>query len=129
MLLAPNNLFGDSSQVLATLPRADLVADATGRDFSSPAGFSVTVPAGLASGPITSACGSSRPAVAGRPVRQERRPSRQDWEPLTVVTRPPPARPTCRRPMPAWTAATEALEPGQADTCTFTVTTPWATAS
>ena len=31
--------------------RAELVADATGRDFSSPAGFSVTVPAGWASGP------------------------------------------------------------------------------
>ena len=52
--------------------------DATGRDFSSPAGFSVTLPRGLAVGP---AC--HRPAYRGRPggarswrVRQERRPSR-----------------------------------------------------
>ena len=39
-------LFDSSSQVLATFTRGELVADATGRDFSSPAGFSVTLPAG-----------------------------------------------------------------------------------
>ena len=46
VLLADSNLFDSSSQVLATFTRSELVADATGRDFSSPAGFSVTVPAG-----------------------------------------------------------------------------------
>ena len=46
VLLAANNLFDSSSQVLATFTRAELVTDATGRDFSSPAGFAVTVPAG-----------------------------------------------------------------------------------
>ena len=46
VLLADSNLFDSSSQVLATFTRAELVADATGRDFSSPAGFSVTLPAG-----------------------------------------------------------------------------------
>ena len=51
VLLASNNLFDSSSQVLATLSRDQLVVDATGRSFSSPAGFHVTVPAGWPSGP------------------------------------------------------------------------------
>ena len=46
VLLSDSNLFDSSSQVLATFTRRQLVADATGRDFSSPAGFSVTLPAG-----------------------------------------------------------------------------------
>ena len=51
VVLAPNNLFDSSSKVLVTFSRAQLVADATGRSFSSPAGFSVTVPSGWAAGP------------------------------------------------------------------------------
>src|SRR5262245_48718930 len=44
VLVAPTNLFDSSARVLATLTRAELVPDATGRSFSSPAGFSVTLP-------------------------------------------------------------------------------------
>jgi hypothetical protein len=51
VLLGDSNLFGSSSQVLSTFTRAQLVAGATGRDFSSPSGISVTLPAGYPSGP------------------------------------------------------------------------------
>ena len=88
VLLAANNLFDSSAQVLATFTQVELVADATGRSFTSPAGFSVTVPAGWAVG-----AGGPGPAHRGRPgsarsrlVRQERRPSRLGLGALTVVT-------------------------------------------
>ncbi|MFO0953945.1 MAG: pre-peptidase C-terminal domain-containing protein [Isosphaeraceae bacterium] len=50
VLLSRSNRFDASSQVLATFPRAALVPAANGRGFSSPAGFAVTLPEGLASG-------------------------------------------------------------------------------
>ena len=75
VLLANNNLFDSSARVLATLTRAELAATANGRDFSAPAGFSVTVPAGLATG--RDYLGSAHPCGSGysggRFVRQERR--------------------------------------------------------
>jgi hypothetical protein len=52
LLLAANNRFNSSAQLLRTLTRADLTADATMRRFSSPAGFDVTVPAGQPTGPF-----------------------------------------------------------------------------
>ena len=52
VLLAANNRFDSSAQVLATLPRTALLVDVPGREFSAPAGFSVTLPAGLPSGPL-----------------------------------------------------------------------------
>jgi hypothetical protein len=51
VLLGQTNEFPSSSLVVATLSRDDLIADATGRGFSSPSGFAVTIPAGVASGP------------------------------------------------------------------------------
>jgi hypothetical protein len=91
VLLAPNNLFDSSSQVLATFQRSQLATDPTGRDFSSPAGFGVTVPAGEASGsmylglrivpdPSVTEAGQDDKSGVHRGV---------DWEPLTVVTRGP----------------------------------------
>ena len=52
--------------------------DTTGRDFSSPAGFSVTLPAGQPSGPayLGLRIVADPSGARGRPVRQERRPSR-----------------------------------------------------
>ena len=88
MLLAANNLFGSSSQVLATFSRAQLSPDATGRDFSSPAGFSVTLPAGWASGPADLGLRIvADPAVPEAGLYDKSGVHRgSDWEPLTVVT-------------------------------------------
>src|SRR5207249_3967954 len=52
VLLASNNLFGSSSTLSQTFTRADLTVDLTGRRFSSPAGFAITLPTGLPSGPL-----------------------------------------------------------------------------
>jgi hypothetical protein len=49
----PTRGFADSSQVLATLQRTDLTANATGWGFSSPAGFRVTLPADACPGSLT----------------------------------------------------------------------------
>ena len=78
VLLSDSNLFPSSSLVLATFTRAELVTDATGRDFSSPAGFSVTLPAGQPSGPayLGLRIVADPNGARGRLVRQERRPSR-----------------------------------------------------
>ena len=91
VLLAPNNLFDSSSQVLATFSRSQLVADATGRSFSSPAGFSVTLPAGWASGPADLGLRIvADPAVPEAGLYDKSGVHRgSDWEPLTVVTRQP----------------------------------------
>src|SRR5207245_371700 len=45
VVLANNQLFNDPTLV-KTFARGDLVPDATGHRFSSPVGFTVTVPAG-----------------------------------------------------------------------------------
>ncbi len=78
VLLADNNTFDSSSKVLTTLTRAELAAGSNGRDFSSPAGFSVTVPAGLASRRDYLGLRIPRGPCSARSwsIRQERRPSR-----------------------------------------------------
>jgi len=88
LLLAPNNLFDSSSQVLATYSRSQLVADATGRSFSSPAGFSVTLPAGWASGPADLGLRiEADPAVPEAGLSDKSGVHRgSDWAPLTIVT-------------------------------------------
>ena len=64
------------------------MADATGRSFSSPAGFSVTLPAGWASGPAYLGLRIvADPAVPEAGLYDKSGVHRgSDWEPLTVVT-------------------------------------------
>ena len=89
VLLSTSNLFGSSSQVLATFTRAQLVASASGRAFSSPAGFSITLPAGLTSG--QDYLGTRiipDPSVPEAGLYDKSGVHRgEDWENLTVVTR------------------------------------------
>ena len=124
MLLADSNLFDSSSQVLATFTRADLVADATGRDFSSPAGFSVTLPAGRPSGPAYLGLRIvADPAVPEAGLYDKSGVHRgSDWEPLTVVTRVP-AGVTDLSQVDAglFTETDGTLGPGQVSTWSFTV--------
>jgi hypothetical protein len=86
VLLASNNLFDASAQVVQTFTRSQLTA--AGNSFSSPAGFAVTLPAGLASGPLfvglriipdpgVPDAGSSDKSGVHRG---------EDWDTLTVVT-------------------------------------------
>ncbi|HEV8058485.1 MAG TPA: FG-GAP-like repeat-containing protein, partial [Gemmataceae bacterium] len=91
VLLADNNTFDSSSKVLATLTRAELAAGSNGRDFSSPAGFSVTVPTGLASGrDYLGLRIIADPAVPEAGLYDKSGVHRgTDWEWLTVVTRAP----------------------------------------
>ncbi len=88
LLLSPTNVFGSSAQVLATLSRSQLVAGATGRDFSSPAGFSVTVPAGWPSGQaVVGLQIVADPGVPEAGLYDKSGVHRgSDWEFLTVVT-------------------------------------------
>ena len=67
------------------------MADATGRSFSSPAGFSVTVPAGWASGPADLGLRIvADPAVPEAGLYDKSGVHRgADWEFLTVVTANP----------------------------------------
>ncbi len=89
VLLSNSNLFDSSSQVLATLTSAQLVTDATGRDFSSWAGLSVVLPAGEPSGPaflgLRIVADPNVPEAGLYDKSGVHRGS--DWEPLTVVTR------------------------------------------
>jgi hypothetical protein len=89
VLLSTSNLFGCSSQVLATFSRDQLVTAATGQSFSSPSGFSVTLPAGLASG--QDYLGTriiADPSVPEAGLYDKGGVHRgEDWENLTVVTR------------------------------------------
>ena len=88
VLIAPNNLFDSSAQVLATFTRSQLVADGAGRSFSSPAGFTVAVPAGWASGPADLGLRIvADPAVTEAGLYDKSAVHRgSDWEFLTVVT-------------------------------------------
>ena len=89
VLLSDSSLFPASSRVLATLTRAQLVTDATGRDFSSFAGLSVVLPAGEPSGPaflgLRIVADPNVPEAGLYDKSGVHRGS--DWEPLTVVTR------------------------------------------
>ena len=74
-------------------PRAELVADATGRDFSSPAGFSVTIPAGQAPGRMDIGL-----RIIPDPTMSESAGlydksgvhRGMDWEPMTITVPLPP---------------------------------------
>jgi hypothetical protein len=88
LLLGATNRFDSSARVLATLTRGELVEGAGGRSFSSPEGFSVTVPAGSLPGhadlglrivadPVVPEAGLFDKSGVHRGA---------DWEPLTVVT-------------------------------------------
>ncbi len=72
VLLSPTNVFGSSAVVLATLSRTQLVAGSNGRDFSSPAGFSVTVPAGWCRARRSSGSKSWPTPTCPRPVSTTR---------------------------------------------------------
>jgi hypothetical protein len=91
VLFADTNRFDGASQVLATLTRAELVADASGRDFSTPAGFRVTLPEGQPSGPgYLGLRVIADPQVPEAGLYDKSGVHRgADWEPLTVVTRVP----------------------------------------
>jgi hypothetical protein len=92
VVLAATNVFDPSAQVLATLQRADLVTGTTGRDFSSPATFQVTLPALL--GPGREVIGlriipdPSIPDV--NPRNNGGLHAGRDYQPLTVVLPVPP---------------------------------------
>ncbi len=88
ILLADSNLFDSSSHVLATFTRSELIAGATGLAFSSPPGFSVTVPSGQPSGPAYIGLRIvADPAVPEAGLYDKSGVHRgSDWEPLTVVT-------------------------------------------
>lgn len=89
VLLSDSNIFPSSSLVLATYTRAELVANPTGRDFSSQAGWSVTLPSGQPSGPaylgLRIVADPTVPEAGLYDKSEVHRGS--DWEPLTVVTR------------------------------------------
>ncbi len=89
VLQSNSSLFPSSSRVLASLTRAQLVTDATGRDFSTWAGFSVVLPAGQPSGPaylgLRIVTDPNLPEAGQYDKSGVHRGS--DWEPLTVVTR------------------------------------------
>jgi hypothetical protein len=91
VLLSDSNLFPSSSLVLTTFTRAELVTDATGRDFSSPPGFSVTLPAGQTSGPAYIGLRIvADPQVPEAGLYDKSGVHRgSDWEPLTIVTAGP----------------------------------------
>jgi hypothetical protein len=125
ILLATNDQFDGSAQVLQTLTRADLTVDATGRHFSSPAGFGVTVPAGLPSGSffvglriipdpaVVDASSSDKSGVhAGA-----------DFEPLTLVTPVPAGETDLSLVDGNLRTGTDGtlLTPDQSDTFSFTV--------
>src|SRR5262249_53287939 len=87
VLLGANTQFGDSSTVLTTFTRAELVKGASGRDFSSPAGFSVTVPAGQVPGPMYIGLRIiPDPTRASAGLYDKSGVHRGlDWEPLTIT--------------------------------------------
>lgn len=91
VLLAGSNQFDDSSTVLATLTRSQLIRDATGRSFSAPAGLSVSIPAGWAPGPAFIGVRIiPDPAVDDSGTGDKSGVHRgTDWEPLTIAASVP----------------------------------------
>jgi FG-GAP-like repeat len=89
VLLSQSNIFPGSSRVLATYTRAELVTDATGRDFSSQAGWSVTLPSGQPAGPAFIGLRIvADPTVPEAGLSDKSGVHRgSDWEPITIVTR------------------------------------------
>jgi hypothetical protein len=89
VLLGRSNLFDSSSLVLATFSRAQLVAGSNGRDFSSPSGFEVTLPAGRPTGPAYLGIRIIPERVIFDSGRTDKSGVHRglDWAPLTVVSR------------------------------------------
>jgi FG-GAP-like repeat/Bacterial pre-peptidase C-terminal domain len=124
LLLSESNIFPGSSQVLATFTRGELVTDATGRDFSSPAGFTVTLPAGQPSGPADLGLRIvADPNVPDAGLYDKSGVHRGlDWEPLTVVTRAAAgATDLSNVDAGLYTETTGALGLGQVNTWSFAV--------
>jgi hypothetical protein len=88
VLLGATSRLDSPAPVLATLTRAELVAGATNRSFSSPAGFSVTVPPGYQSGPAVLGLRIvADPSVSEAGLADKSGVHRgSDWSPLTIVT-------------------------------------------
>jgi hypothetical protein len=89
VLLSRSNRFDGTSQVLATFTRSQLIPNANGRGFSTPSGFSVTLPQGLASGNAFLGLRIvSDPGVPDSGLYDKSAVHRgADWENLTLVTR------------------------------------------
>ena len=124
VLLADSNLFDSSAQVLATLHAH---RPAGGRDGPGLL-LSGRLQRDAAGGPGVGADvrrSADRPGPRGprgRPVRQERRPSRRDWGPLTVVTRVPAGVTDLSAVDPGLRTETAGTAgPNQVGTYTFTV--------
>ena len=125
VLLGENTMFGDSSPVLATFTRSELVADATGRDFSTPPGFSVTIPAGQAPGPMDIGLRIiPDPTMESAGLYDKSGVHRGlDWEPLTITAPlPPGATDLSQADAGLYAEVDGSLGPGQVDTWSFTVT-------
>jgi hypothetical protein len=88
VLLSRSNLFDGSALALATFSRERLVADSTGRTFSSPPGFQVSVPAVWPSGPAFLGLRIVPDAIVPEPGSDKSGVHRgSDWAPLSVVMR------------------------------------------
>src|SRR5262249_17528682 len=118
--------FAGPSVLLRTFTRADLVADATNRHFSSPAGLTVTLPGSLSSGRHLIGL-----RIVPDPVVGDANPSDDsgvhrglDLEPLTVVTRASQGITDLSQIDANLRSATDRIlfTPDQVDTFTFTVT-------
>jgi hypothetical protein len=88
LFLSSTNAINSLSHLLATLSRSQLTASANGRDFTSPPGLSVTMPAGLASGQMV--LGLEIVAAPNEPEAGDYDKSGvhrgADWEFLTIVS-------------------------------------------
>ncbi len=91
VVLSRDENFEGSLQVLTTLSRSELTPDTTGRNFSSPSGFHITLPNGLASGNAYVGLRIiADPTVPEAGLYDKNGVHRGlDWEPLTVDTRTP----------------------------------------
>ena len=88
VLLSRSNMFDSATQVLATFTRAELIANSNGRSFSSPSGFTVTLPSGLTSGNAFLGIKIlADPSVPEAGLYDKSAVHRgEDWENLTLVT-------------------------------------------
>ncbi len=88
VLLADSNVFDSAAQILATFQRSQLLAGANGRDFASPSGFHVTIPAGATSGPADLGLRIVPDPTVPEAGEYDKSGVHRgvDWEPLTVVT-------------------------------------------
>ena len=125
VLLGNTSVFTSSSVVLATFNRAQLVAGTSGRDFSSPAGFSVTPPAAYPAGPAVIGLRIvADPAVPEAGLFDKSGVHRgSDWEPLVVVTGAGAGVTDLSQVNSGlYTETTGTLASGQVSTWSFTVT-------